>query len=146
MYIYIYTHHIKYFKRIYWKPLGSQVEVQTKVFNFLSFLFFWGDRGAAPHDMWNFLYQGSNLCSLQWKHWVWTTGSPRKFSRLYFCFVDGFLCCAQALSLIRSHLFTFIFIFFILGDESQRTNAMIYVKKCSAYVFLLKFYGMPSYI
>ena len=50
-YIYIYTHHIKYSKRIYWKPLGSQVEVQTKVFNFLSL--FWGNRGAAPHDMRN---------------------------------------------------------------------------------------------
>ena len=52
----------------------------------------------------------------------------------------------KLLSLIRSHLFTLVFISFILGDESKRTNVVIYVKKCSAYVFLLKFYGMSSYI
>ena len=45
------------------------------------------------------------------------------FHRLPFIFVDGFLCCAKALSLIRSHLFLLLFFFcfcyFALGDYSK---------------------------
>ena len=33
------------------------------------------------------------------------------FCGLSFCFVYGFLLCAEVLSLIRSHLFIFVFIF-----------------------------------
>ena len=51
-----------------------------------------------------------------------------------FCLVYGFLCCVKALSLIRSHLFVFIFI--TLGGELKKGFAMIYVMECSAYVFL----------
>ena len=32
------------------------------------------------------------------------------FCGLSFCFVYGFLCCAKVLSLIRSHLFMFLFL------------------------------------
>ena len=32
-------------------------------------------------------------------------------------FVDGFLCCEKLLSLIRSHLFIFVLVFFALGDR-----------------------------
>ena len=32
------------------------------------------------------------------------------FNRLSFIFVDGFLCCAKALSLTRSHLFLLLFL------------------------------------
>ena len=39
----------------------------------------------------------------------------------------------KLLILIRSHLFTFAFIFIMLGDEED--IAMIYAKACSAYVF-----------
>ena len=33
---------------------------------------------AALHDLWNFPDQGLNLCPLQWKHGVLTTGPPGK--------------------------------------------------------------------
>ena len=39
------------------------------------------------------------------------------FCRLSFCFVDGFLCCANILSLIRLYLFIFGFVSFALGDR-----------------------------
>ena len=55
------------------------------------------------------------------------------FWRLCFCFVYGFLCCAKLFSLIRSHLFVFIFI--ILGGGSKKIG-VIYVKEHSVYVFL----------
>ena len=38
------------------------------------------------------------------------------FCGLSFCFVCDFLGCAKALSLIRSHLFIFVFISITLGD------------------------------
>ena len=47
----------------------------------------------------------------------------------------SFLCCAKALSLIRSHLFTFVSISVTLGGGSQRIF-FSYVTECSAYVFL----------
>ena len=40
----------------------------------------------------------------------------------------------KILSLIRSHLFTFAFIFITLGGGSQRI--LLYVIKCFAYAFL----------
>ena len=64
----------------------------------------------------------------------------------------------KLLSLIRSHLFIFPFISITPGDRSKKnllktnkqTNkkelAVIYVKECPAYVFLLDFYNIQSYI
>ena len=40
----------------------------------------------------------------------------------------------KLLSLITSHLFTFAFISFAIGDRSKKSIAMIYVKECSTYV------------
>ena len=40
----------------------------------------------------------------------------------------------KLLSLIRSHLFIFAFIYFAWGDRSEKNIAIIYVKECSAYV------------
>ena len=37
-----------------------------------------------------------------------------------FVFVGSFLCCAELLSLIRSHLFIFVFIFSTSGDRSKK--------------------------
>ena len=42
----------------------------------------------------------------------------------------------KLLSLIRSHLFTFVYISITLGGGSIEDLALIYVIKCSAYVFL----------
>ena len=42
----------------------------------------------------------------------------------------------KLLSLIMSHLFTFVFISITVGDGIQKDITMIYVKECSAYVFL----------
>ena len=42
----------------------------------------------------------------------------------------------KLLSLIRSHLFIFVFIFISLGGRSEKDLAEIYVKECSADVFL----------
>ena len=42
----------------------------------------------------------------------------------------------KLLSLIRSHLFTFVYISITLGGGSIEDLALIYVIECSAYVFL----------
>ena len=42
------------------------------------------------------------------------------FIWLSSCFVYGFLFCAKLLSLIRSHLFIFVFIFITLGGGSEK--------------------------
>ena len=42
----------------------------------------------------------------------------------------------KLLSLIRSHLFIFVFIFITFGGGSKKGLAVIYVRECSAYVFL----------
>ena len=42
----------------------------------------------------------------------------------------------KLLSLITSHLFIFAVISFILGNKSKKYITMIYVEKCSPYVFL----------
>ena len=45
----------------------------------------------------------------------------------------------KLLSLIRSHLFIFVFISIILGGGVIEDLAVIYVRECSAYVFLQEF-------
>ena len=50
------------------------------------------------------------------------------------------------LNLIRSHLFIFVFISIPLGERSKKNIAAIYVKECSAYIFLQEFYSIQSYI
>ena len=52
-----------------------------------------------------------------------------------FCRLPSWFAVQKLLSLIRSRLFIFTFISFTLGDI-QKNIAMIYVKECSAYVFL----------
>ena len=52
----------------------------------------------------------------------------------------------KLLSLIRSHLFIFAFVSFALGDGSKKNIAAIYVKECSAYVFLKEFCNIWSSI
>ena len=42
----------------------------------------------------------------------------------------------KLLNFIRSHLFIFAFISFVLGDRFPQNIAPIYVKECCAYVFL----------
>ena len=51
-----------------------------------------------------------------------------------FHLVYDFLCCEKVLSLIRFHLF--IFIFTSLEDDLENILPEIYVKECFAYVFL----------
>ena len=52
-----------------------------------------------------------------------------------FCFTISFIV-QNVLSLIRSHLFIFVFIFITFGGGSKKGLAVIYVRECSAYVFL----------
>ena len=40
----------------------------------------------------------------------------------------------------EAHLFIFAFISFTLGDGSKNKAVVIYVKECSAHVFIQKFY------
>ena len=47
--------------------------------------------------------------------------------------------------LIRFYLFIFGFIFTSLGNRSKKYIAAIYIKECSAYIFLLEFYSIQSY-
>ena len=52
----------------------------------------------------------------------------------------------KCIILIIAHLFIFAFISATLGDRSKKNIAVIYVKECSAYVFLQEFYSIESYI
>ena len=54
---------------------------------------------------------------------------------LFVLFMVSF-AVQKLLSLIRSHLFIFVFTFITLGGGSKKDIAVIYVKECSAYVFL----------
>ena len=54
---------------------------------------------------------------------------------LFILFIVSF-AVQKLLSLIRSHLFIFAFIFVTLGDGSKENIAVFYVKECSAYVLL----------
>ena len=56
------------------------------------------------------------------------------FTLLIVSFVEQ-----KLLSLIRSHLFIFVFISIILGGGVIEDLAVIYVRECSAYVFLQEF-------
>ena len=58
------------------------------------------------------------------------------FSRFLFVLLMVSFVVQKLLSLIRSHLFIFAFISFALGDRSKKNIATIYVKECSASVFL----------
>ena len=51
-------------------------------------------------------------------HIIWKYFLP--FSRLSFCFVYGFLCCAKVFTFSWSRLFIFAFISFALGDGSKK--------------------------
>ena len=51
-----------------------------------------------------------------------------------FCFVHDFLCCAKALSLIRSHLFIFVFISITQGDGSKKILHK-FISKCLVPMF-----------
>ena len=42
----------------------------------------------------------------------------------------------KLLSLIKSHLFIFVFIVITLGGGSEKIIAVVYVRECLAYVFL----------
>ena len=53
---------------------------------------------------------------------------------LFLLFIVSFIV-QKLLSLNRPHLFIFVFIPIILGDVSKHV-AMIYIRECSAYVFL----------
>ena len=53
---------------------------------------------------------------------------------LFILFMVSF-AVQKLLSLIRSHLFIFVFIFITLGDRTKKNIAMIYVKECSVCVF-----------
>ena len=51
------------------------------------------------------------------------------------CFLMVSFAVQKLVSLIRCPLFIFVFIFFILGNVSQKDTAVIYVRECLAYVF-----------
>jgi len=58
----------------------------------------------------------------------------------------------ELLTLIRSHLFIFAFIFFALEDTSKKNTAIIYVKECSMFsswrfmIFSLTFRSLFFYL
>ena len=58
------------------------------------------------------------------------------------------ICSAvqKLLSLIKSHLFIFIFASFALGNRSKKVVATVYVRECSAHIVLQEFYDVHSYV
>ena len=71
------------------------------------------------------------------------------FSSLFglsFHFVNHFLCCAKTFKVIQVLFAYFCFYFHCSGRWNQKGNAGIYIKECSAYVFLYEFYSIWSYI
>ena len=63
---------------------------------------------------------------------------------LFILFMVSF-AVQKLLSLIRSHLFIFVFISIIMGDRSKRI-LLQFMSECSAYVFLSGFYSICSHI
>ena len=74
----------------------------------LSCLFFWHGAAWAVYTFWKFIPVGHFTC----KYLI-------PFCRLSFCFVYGFLAGKMISSLIRQHLFVFVFIFTTLGGGSK---------------------------
>ena len=54
----------------------------------------------------------------------------------FFILFMGSFAVQMLLSAIRSNLFIFVFIFITQGGGSKKDIAAIYVKECSAYIFL----------
>ena len=50
------------------------------------------------------------------------------FSSLSVSFVNGFFSYLKTFGLIRSHLFIFALVSFVLGDRAKKNMATIYVK------------------
>ena len=73
----------------------------------LSCLFFWHGAAWAVYTFWKFIPVGHFTC----KYLI-------PFCRLSFCFVYGFLAGKMISSLIRQHLFVFVFIFTTLGGDN----------------------------
>ena len=75
------------------------------------------------------------------------TSSANIFSQSvgFFHFIYGFLGCAKTLSLIRSHLFIFVFIFITLGDESKKVLLQFMSESAQA-MFSFKSFSIKSYI
>ena len=70
------------------------------------------------------------------------------FSHSVGCLFILFMVCfavQKLLSFIRSHLFIFVFIFITLGGGSKKIF-LRFMSVCSAYVYLLEFYSILSYI
>ena len=69
------------------------------------------------------------------------------FSSLPFYFVMVSFAVQKLLSSGRSYFFfIFAFIFFTLGDIPKTDITIIYVKDCSAYIFLYEFYNIRSFL
>ena len=64
---------------------------------------------------------------------------------LFALFIVSF-AVQKILGLIRSNLFIFVFYFHYSRRHIQENITAVYVKRCSAYVFLLEFYSVQSYI
>ena len=58
----------------------------------------------------------------------------------------GFFCCAKAFKFNQVPFVYFFFYFHYSRRQLQKELAVIHVKECPAYVFLLDFYNIQSYI
>ena len=68
------------------------------------------------------------------------------FCKLSFCFAYGFLCCAKAFKFNQITFVYFWFYFHYSRKLIKRDIAELYVKECSAYVFLQEFYLIWSMV
>jgi len=75
--------------------------------HFLIGLLFWYWAAWAVYVVWRLI-----LCQLLYLHFL-------PFCGMSFHFVY-FLCCAKLLSLVRSHLFIFVYIFIVLGGGTKK--------------------------
>ena len=91
-----------------WIPVGFLIRWATVgiPFLFFDFFFFWYWTSWVVCIFWKLIPSG--LLHLQ------------KFSLVLCCFVYGFLCWQNLLSLIRSHLLIFVFIFITLKGGSKK--------------------------
>ena len=64
------------------------------------------------------------------------------FNRLSFHFVKGFLCCAKDFKFNQVPSVYFCFYFLYVRRQIQKNIATIYVKECSACVFLQEYYSI----
>ena len=106
--------------------------------NLFSFLIFSGS--AVQHGGSWFPDQGLNLCPLQWKHGVLTTGRPRTSQLIFYWSIVELQCCVNYSCTAKWFSYTFIYILFHFLFHYGLSQDIEYRFLCSTVVSLFYIY------